>query len=204
MALCPDEQGIKHANKTTAWGRACTTVMTEHVVYAPRVAPGPLLHGPGVGVHQPCWRARAPYTVVRVLGLSLFLLCRLSPRSWHKALSSQRLAYPETGAVPGLGYRRSPLHTGVTSGTLADSNRHARASGGPRFGRKVRFLGQNPKIGCQEFNGLETPQLSNMQLCDRTLMLPGSTTTHENRIYKATPSPHIGLRSPAHREPLGS
>jgi hypothetical protein len=28
------------------------------------------------------------------------------------------------------------------------------------FCRKVRFLGQNPKIGCQKFNGLETPKLS--------------------------------------------
>src|SRR5215510_7285250 len=25
-----------------------------------------------------------------------------------------------------------------------------------------------------------------MKICDRTLMLPGSTTTHENGIYKAT------------------
>jgi hypothetical protein len=28
------------------------------------------------------------------------------------------------------------------------------------FCRKVRFLGLNPKIGCQKFNGLETPKLS--------------------------------------------
>jgi hypothetical protein len=38
-----------------------------------------------------------------------------------------------------------------------------------RFCRKVRFLGQNPKIRCQEFNGLETPKLSKKQLCDRTV-----------------------------------
>jgi putative transposase len=37
-----------------------------------------------------------------------------------------------------------------------------------RFCRKVRFLGQNPKIGWQEFNDLETPKLSKKQLCDRT------------------------------------
>ena len=36
------------------------------------------------------------------------------------------------------------------------------------FCRKVRFLGQNPKIGCQEFNDLQTPKLSKKQLCDRT------------------------------------
>ena len=36
------------------------------------------------------------------------------------------------------------------------------------FCRKVRFLGQNPKIRCQEFNGLEPPKPSKKQLCDRT------------------------------------
>ena len=36
------------------------------------------------------------------------------------------------------------------------------------FCRKVRFLGQNPKIGCHEFNDLQTPKLSKKQLCDRT------------------------------------
>jgi hypothetical protein len=55
-----------------------------------------------------------------------------------------------------------------------------------RFCRKVRFLGQNPKIEYQEFNELQTLKRSKKPLCDRTLMLPGSTTTHENRIYKAT------------------
>jgi hypothetical protein len=32
---------------------------------------------------------------------------------------------------------------------------------------------QNPKIGCQEFNDLQTPKLSKKQLCDRTAMSPG-------------------------------
>ena len=31
-----------------------------------------------------------------------------------------------------------------------------------------------------------TPKGSQMKTCDRTLMLRGSTTTHENRIDKAT------------------
>src|SRR6266849_4227024 len=31
------------------------------------------------------------------------------------------------------------------------------------------IFGQNPKIGCQEFNDLQTPKLSKKQLCDRTL-----------------------------------
>jgi hypothetical protein len=30
------------------------------------------------------------------------------------------------------------------------------------------IFGQNPKIGCQEFNDLQTPKLSKKQLCDRT------------------------------------
>jgi hypothetical protein len=29
------------------------------------------------------------------------------------------------------------------------------------------IFGQNPKMGCQEFNDLETPKLSKKQLCDR-------------------------------------
>jgi uncharacterized membrane protein len=53
------------------------------------------------------------------------------------------------------------------------------------------IFGQNPKTWCQEFNDLQTPKLSKQQLCDRTLMLPGSTTTHENRIYKATLDPTV-------------
>src|SRR5882724_3143481 len=40
------------------------------------------------------------------------------------------------------------------------------------FCRKVRFLGQNPKIGCQEFNDLQTHKLSKKQLCDRTFPSP--------------------------------
>jgi hypothetical protein len=30
------------------------------------------------------------------------------------------------------------------------------------------ILEQNPKIGYQEFNDLQTPELSKKQLCDRT------------------------------------
>jgi hypothetical protein len=37
-----------------------------------------------------------------------------------------------------------------------------------RFCRKVQFWGQNPKIGCQAFNDLQTPKLSKKQLCART------------------------------------
>src|SRR2546423_11009064 len=34
------------------------------------------------------------------------------------------------------------------------------------------IVGQNPKIGCQEFNDLHTPKLSKKQLCDRTRWRP--------------------------------
>ena len=37
------------------------------------------------------------------------------------------------------------------------------------FCRKVRFLGQNPKIGYQKFNDIQTAKTSKKQLCDRTL-----------------------------------
>src|SRR2546428_4709884 len=71
-----------------------------------------------------------------------------------------------------------------------------------RFCRKVRFLGQNPKIECREFNDLQTARLSKKQLCDRTLMLPSSTTTHENRIYKATLSAAASLARAVWDPPL--
>src|SRR5262245_47585060 len=44
-----------------------------------------------------------------------------------------------------------------------------------RFCRKVRFLGQNPKIGYQQFNDLQTAKLSKKQLSDRTIW---SATCH--------------------------
>jgi hypothetical protein len=37
-----------------------------------------------------------------------------------------------------------------------------------RYCRKVRFLGQNPKIGYQKFNDLQNAKLSKKQRCDRT------------------------------------
>jgi hypothetical protein len=35
--------------------------------------------------------------------------------------------------------------------------------------RKVRVLGQNPKIGYQKFNDLQTAKISKKQLCDRAV-----------------------------------
>jgi hypothetical protein len=40
------------------------------------------------------------------------------------------------------------------------------------------IFGQNPKIGCQEFNDLQTPKLSKKQLCDRTKMRTFETNRH--------------------------
>ena len=38
-----------------------------------------------------------------------------------------------------------------------------------RFCRKLRFQGQNLKIGYQHFNDLQTPKLAKKQICNRTL-----------------------------------
>ena len=61
---------------------------------------------------------------------------------------------------------------------LSASPRHARLDplanqgalklGERGFCRKVRFLGQNPKIGYQKFNDLQSAKISKKQLCDRT------------------------------------
>jgi uncharacterized membrane protein YeaQ/YmgE (transglycosylase-associated protein family) len=40
------------------------------------------------------------------------------------------------------------------------------------FCRKFQFWGQNPKIGYQKFNDLQTPKLSKKQICDRTVACP--------------------------------
>src|SRR5262245_33389704 len=54
-----------------------------------------------------------------------------------------------------------------------------------RFCRKVRFLGQNPKIGCQKFNDLQTAKLSKKQLCDRTLLAPFGLTRYDTDYWGA-------------------
>jgi hypothetical protein len=51
--------------------------------------------------------------------------------------------------------------------------------------RKIAFSGQNPKIVYWKIKDLRVQTFLFSVICDRTLMLPGSTTTHENRIYKA-------------------
>jgi RNA-directed DNA polymerase len=61
--------------------------------------------------------------------------------------------------------------------TLMKSDRHASQEAlirllNPGFCRKFQFSGQNPKIGYQKFNDLQTPKLSKKQICDRTLSCP--------------------------------
>ena len=51
--------------------------------------------------------------------------------------------------------------------------------------RKITFSRQNPKIVYWKINDFRVQTFLFSGICDRTLMLPGSTTTHENRIYKA-------------------
>ena len=47
-----------------------------------------------------------------------------------------------------------------------------------RFCRKVRFLGQNLKIGYQKFNDLQTAKISKKQLCDRAAAIPDVPPHH--------------------------
>src|SRR4030095_3810723 len=69
-----------------------------------------------------------------------------------------------------------------------------------RFCRQVRFSGTIQKLGVRNAITSSPPQLSNKQLCDRTLMLPGSPTTRENRIDKA---PELVLGLFIHRYEFG-
>jgi hypothetical protein len=61
-----------------------------------------------------------------------------------------------------------------------------------RFCRKVRFLGQNPKNGYQKFNDLQTAQISEKQLCDRTPRSP-SSSFHlcQHRFGLGQPEHHV-------------
>jgi hypothetical protein len=52
-------------------------------------------------------------------------------------------------------------------------------------GNSYRWSQKHYAKNCQ-LKKLRRETIPKKQLCDRTLMLPGSTTTHENRIYKAT------------------
>src|SRR5256886_10767373 len=54
------------------------------------------------------------------------------------------------------------------------------------------IFGQNPKIGCQEFNDLQTPKLSKKQLCDRTRIIP---CAHDFRLEHHPPG--AGPRRPS-------
>jgi hypothetical protein len=69
-----------------------------------------------------------------------------------------------TASVP---KRVFPLETFLTS------------RAGPYMSQNSIF-GQNPKIGCQEFNDLQTPKLSKKQLCDRT----PQTAEHWHDFYE--------------------
>ena len=52
--------------------------------------------------------------------------------------------------------------------------------------RKCAFLRQNSKIGSWKDNDLQASACLFSVICDRTFMVLGSTTTQENRMYKAT------------------
>jgi hypothetical protein len=55
-----------------------------------------------------------------------------------------------------------------------------------QFCRKVRFLGQNPKIGYRKFNDLQTAKLSKKQLGDSTFQL-GSDKARSDQAVSSSP-----------------
>src|SRR5713101_6863873 len=57
------------------------------------------------------------------------------------------------------------------------------------------IFGQNPKIGCQEFNDLQTPKLSKKQLCDRTV--GGGRTGSPARLVRRAAHRALGIPAPA-------
>jgi hypothetical protein len=61
--------------------------------------------------------------------------------------------------------------------------------------RNIAFARQKPKTVYWKINDLRVHACLFSVIYDRTLMLPGSTTTHENRIYKAAVMPHRGTTS---------
>ena len=71
-----------------------------------------------------------------------------------------------------------------------------------RFCRKVRFLGQNPKIGYQKFNDLQTAKISKKQLCDRTVFftvcgdLVGAFSLRDARVGDGWQCRGLWLRGP--------
>ena len=87
----------------------------------------------------------------RVAGLMLILAC---PQRAGADAARRRPTHARAAA------RRPP------SIQRRDGQHHRQQPAG--FCRKVRFLGQNPKIGYQKFNDLQTAKLSQKQLCDRT------------------------------------
>src|SRR5882724_7861280 len=77
---------------------------------------------------------------------------------------------PPTAAAPAPA---SPLLTtmapnGASSAPRIRLSKRAVIAARKRVLSQSSILGQNPKIGCQEFNGLQMPTLSKKQLCDRT------------------------------------
>ena len=63
--------------------------------------------------------------------------------------------------------------------------------GGPAdscgFCRKFEFSEQNPKIGYQKFNSLQTPKLSKKYICDRTFLPPMVAHIYERLSCRINP-----------------
>src|SRR6266446_8878426 len=109
--------------------------------------------------------------------VALVWLCLMLQWAWPSDPAAVCPTAPEpTPPVPKRTREITPF-AGLTTKPPCDACAHA--SG---FCRKVRFLGQNPKIGYQEFNELQTPKLSKKQLCDRTI---SCTDSRLSRMPKA-------------------
>src|SRR6266446_4169460 len=70
----------------------------------------------------------------------------------------------------------------------------ARGHAGPLVLSQSSIFGQNPKIGYQEFNDLQTPNLLKKQLCDRTVGGPARLWWRGGWHVRRSPSPR-GLQT---------
>jgi hypothetical protein len=73
--------------------------------------------------------------------------------------------------VPEHKYSATPGLSAAREGVGDRQHRAVPTSDAPhgRVLSQDSIFGQNPKIGCQECNDLQTPKLSKKQLCDRTV-----------------------------------
>src|SRR5215471_18098854 len=121
------------------------------------------------GAHSTVWIARetgregrSPATVN---GAQRSLGCPMAARLPTEQTTSGNCREPSTA---------HPSRTSRRGFTVCMTRSGARTSSG-RLCRKVRFLGQNPKIGYRKFNVLQTAKIPKKQLCDRAPSAAGAS-----------------------------